>query len=388
MGKGEGSCCLRGRFPFIIHTIPFLQHTFFYIAMLVFFLLSILHLLFCIFLCPFYIKISMQYHENPFALQKQEDLKSGSTAPWNCYSHCDGETSPWNHFHVAVVSLFSLRTTRLLRGIASTASRFHYPHCNRPNPLVESLPQRRSFTILTAADQTAPWNRFHGVTVSLSSLRPTKPLHGITSTASGFHYPHCHRPNSVVSLPRRQRLTNLPAAAKHSPLELLARSSGSTTQDFPSRNGVYSISSGHDFPSLPLFSSQSSRVNRQACVLLDYAKFHPFSPNHIMGCLSSPLLALLGPNLRSRIPHPPGPLSFFSLASHLSTSNAPRGKFHTKDVRCTGSHVVVAIQGAAGLYCTDLLVFSHTMQPEGRSLSWKAEHRGISWCRRGRMASG
>ena len=72
VGKGEGSFCSCARFPFII--IPFhpilTTHVFFYIATLVFFLLSILHLLFCIFLCPFYIKISMRYHENPFALRK------------------------------------------------------------------------------------------------------------------------------------------------------------------------------------------------------------------------------------------------------------------------------------------------------------------------------
>ena len=157
-------------------------------------------------------------------------------------------------------------------------SRFHYPHCKRPNPFVKSLPRHRGFAILTVADQTPPWNRFHGVAVSLSSLRPTKPLQGITSTASGFHYPHCDRPNSVDSLPRFHRLTNLAAAAKHSPLESLSRRRGSTTQDFPPRNRVCSNCSGRDFPSLALFSSQSSHVNRQACVLLDYTKFHPFSP--------------------------------------------------------------------------------------------------------------
>ena len=182
-----------------------------------------------------------------------------------------------------MVSLSSLRPTKPLRGIASTASRFHYPHCNRPNRFVESLPRRRGFAILTAADQTPPWNLFHSIAVSLSSLRLTKPLHGITSTVSGFHYPHFDRPNSVDSLPWRHRLTNLAAAAKHSPLESLSRRRGSTTQDFPPRNGVCSIGSGRDFPSLPLFSSQSSRINRQACVLLDYAKFHPFSPNHTKG---------------------------------------------------------------------------------------------------------
>ena len=283
-------------------------------------------------------------------------------APRNRYSHCDRETSPWNHFHGAVVLLSLLQLTKPLRGITSTTPWFRYPHCGRPNPSVESLPRLRGFTILTATDQTPSWNHFHGAMVSLTSLWPTKPLYGITSTALWFHYPHCDQPNSVDSLPWRHRLTNLTAAAKHSPLELLSRRRRSTTQDFPPRNGVCSISSGRDFPSLPLFSSHSSRINRQACVLLDYAKFHPFSPNHTKGCLSSPLLALPGPNLSSRIPHPP--LFFLSLASHLSTSIAPRGKFRTKDIRCTSSRVMDAIQGAAGLYCTDLLVFSHKWSPK------------------------
>ena len=97
-------------------------------------------------------------------------------------------------------------------GITSTAPWFHYPHCNRPNPFVESLPRRRGFAILTAAEQTPPWNRFHGVAVSLSSLRPTKPLRGITSTAPWFRYPHCGRPNpSTESLPRRRGFTILTA---------------------------------------------------------------------------------------------------------------------------------------------------------------------------------
>ena len=263
------------------------------------------------------------------------------------------------HHGIAILTV----TAKPPLGITSTAPWFRCPLCGRPNASVESLPWRRGFTILTAADQTPPWNCFHGVAVSLSLLRPTKPLRGITSTAPWFHYPHCDRPNSVDSLPRRHRLTNLTAAAKQSPLESLSRRRGSTTQDFPPRNAVCSISGGRDFPSLPLFSSQSSRVNRQGCVLLDYAKFHPFSPNHTKGCLSSPLLALPGPNLSSRIPHPP-PFSFLSLTSHLSTSNAPRGKFRTKDVRCTSSRVVDAIKGAARMYCTDLLVFSHTVSSE------------------------
>ena len=92
-------------------------------------------------------------------------------APWDRYSHCDRETSPWNHFHSAMGSLSSLRPTKPLRGIASTASRFHYPHCDRPNPSSESLSRRRDFTILTATDQT-PWIHFHGATDSLISLRP------------------------------------------------------------------------------------------------------------------------------------------------------------------------------------------------------------------------
>ena len=160
---------------------------------------------------------------------------------------------------------------------------FRYPHCGRPNPSVESLsrhrgftiltvtdqtpfmeslPRRRGFTILTVADQTPPWKNFYGVAVSLSSLRLPNALCGITSTASWFHYPHCDRPNSVDSVPQRNGRTILTAAAKHSPLESLSRCRGSTTQDFPPRNGVCSIRSGCDFPSLPLFSSQSSRVNR------------------------------------------------------------------------------------------------------------------------------
>ena len=77
----------------------------------------------------------------------------------------------WNHFHGVVVSLSSLRPTKPLRGNTSTASQFHYPHCDRPIPFVESLPRRRGFTILTATDQT-PWIHFHGATDSLFSLRP------------------------------------------------------------------------------------------------------------------------------------------------------------------------------------------------------------------------
>ena len=47
-------------------------------------------------------------------------------------------------------------------------------------------------------NQIPPWNYFHGVAVSLSSLRPTKPLRGITSTVSWFHYLHCNRPTPWI----------------------------------------------------------------------------------------------------------------------------------------------------------------------------------------------
>ena len=156
------------------------------------------------------------------------------------------------------------------------------------NLLLDSLPRRRGFTIFPAT---------------------AKPPLEITSTAPWFHYPHCDR--------------------KTPPLESLPQRRGFITQDFPPRNRVCSISSGRDFPSLP-FSTQSSRADRQACVFLDYAKFHSFPLNHTKGSLSTPLLALPGPNHSSRILHPPFP--FLSFASHLSTSNAPRGKFRTKDV--------------------------------------------------------
>ena len=154
-------------------------------------------------------------------------------AKWNRYSRCNRETSPWNHFHGAVVSLSSLQPTNPLHGITSTVPWYRYPHCGRPNRSVESLSRRHGFTILTATDQTPLWNHFQGAMVSLSTLQPTKLLQGITSTASWFYYPHCDRPNSVDSLPRRHRLMNLTAAAKLSPLESLSRRHGSTAQDVP-----------------------------------------------------------------------------------------------------------------------------------------------------------
>ena len=70
-----------------------------------------------------------------------------------------------------MVSLSSLRLTKPLPGITSMVSQFNYPHCDRPIPFVESLPRRCGFTILTATNQT-PWIHFHGATDSRFMLQP------------------------------------------------------------------------------------------------------------------------------------------------------------------------------------------------------------------------
>ena len=110
--------------------------------------------------------------ESPFSLRLQNlSLESLPRRHGFIILTATAKTPPWNDFHGVEVSLSSLQPTKSLRGITSTASRFHYLHCGRPNPFVESLPQRHGFTILTATDQT-PWVHLHSTTHWLFSLQP------------------------------------------------------------------------------------------------------------------------------------------------------------------------------------------------------------------------
>ena len=118
------------------------------------------------------------------------------------------QTPLWNRFHGVAVSLSSLRPTKPLRGINSTAPWFRYPHCGRPNPFTESLPRRRGFTILTATDQT-PWIHFHGTTDSLISLRPP-------NTPSWNHFHGAMDPLPRIFLPETE-IVRLAVAATFPP---------------------------------------------------------------------------------------------------------------------------------------------------------------------------
>ena len=69
-------------------------------------------------------------------------------------------------------------------------------------------------------------------------------------------------------------------------------------------------------------------------------------------------LGAMRPHARFPFPNLPFPTSLFCSPllppSHLSTSNAPRGRLRTRmSVCCGGSRVVDTVQGAAGTYCTD-----------------------------------
>ena len=127
--------------------------------------------------------------------------------PLHCENKTTSKVAP-RHRGIAILTA----TAKPPLGITSTAPWFRYPHCGRPDPFVESLPRRRDFTILTATNQTPFWNHFHDAVVWLSSLWPTKPIRGITSPASRFRYPHCGRPNpSMESLPQCRGFTILTA---------------------------------------------------------------------------------------------------------------------------------------------------------------------------------
>ena len=145
VGKGGGSFCSHACFPSIIHH-PILN-TCFFIAMLVF--LSILFLPFCIFPYLFYIKNIKASLRESLYIAKIREPNSGSTAPWIRYSHCDRKTSP----------LKPLPRRHGFTILTATAK-----------PPLELLPRRRGITILITATAKPPWNHFHGAVDSLFSL--------------------------------------------------------------------------------------------------------------------------------------------------------------------------------------------------------------------------
>ena len=189
VGKGEGSFCLYARFPFIIiHS----YNTRFFTSRRLFFFFYLFYTYFSAFFSALFI---LKYQCVTMRI------------PLHCENKKTYKVSP-RHRGIAILTA----TAKPPLGITCTAPWFRFPHCGRPDPSVESLPRRRGFTILTGTDQTPSWNQFHGAVVSLSSLRPTKLLRGIASTASRFRYPHCGRPNpSTESLPRRRGFTILTA---------------------------------------------------------------------------------------------------------------------------------------------------------------------------------